>query len=306
MNNNGKIMSFLKNKNTVTALCAILIVIILIVAYQIRVNNATKPIMVPFAKVTIQPRTLITADLVEYKKVPAEALGGNYIGAGQMNALINSGEIFTNVNTVIPAGSLFYTEALTKLQDLPDTALYNVPEGETLYYLTIDMLTSFQNSILPGNYIDLYVSYRDESQAIIGKLFSNIKVLAVKTSDGKNVFENSDESRVPYVILFSLKEEDHLLLREIDAINQYNLSTIRRIPVPTNVGYQSEAKNVETYVSSTTIKEYINTLALAIDEDVRQDLTNETDVTDNNSNSGDDTAPVVNPFAVSPDSEDNN
>ena len=46
-----------------------------------------------------------------------------------------------------------------------------------------------------------------EELGIVGKLMQDVKVLAVKTSDGKNVFENSDESRVPYVIIFALPSQ---------------------------------------------------------------------------------------------------
>ncbi len=274
MKNTGKLGSFLKNKNTVTAISAILIVVILIVGYQIRVNNATKPIRVPFAKVTIQPRTKITADMIEYKNVPGEALGGSYYNEREMAGLAAGGQTYTNVNTIIPAGSLFYKEALVAKDDLPDTALFNVPEGETLYYLTVNLLSTYTNSVLPGNYIDVYVSYRDNSQAVVGKLLSNVKVLSVKTSDGRNVFENSSEQRIPYVIFFSLAKEEYSIMREISAINQFGLGSITITIVPTNVGYIGDDKEIETYVSSTTIKEYINNLAHFIDEDVIQNTNN--------------------------------
>lgn len=274
MKSNGKISSFLKNKNTVTAISAILIVVILIVGYQIRVNNATKPIRVPFAKVTIQPRTLITADMIDYKNVPGEALGGSYMSERDMVAAAAGGQTYTNVNTVIPAGSLFYREALTTRDALPDTALYNVPEGETLYYLTVNLLSTYTNSVLPGNYIDIYVSYRDASQVVVGKLISNVKVLAVKTSDGRNVFENSNESRIPYVIFFSLAKEEYSIMREISAINNFGVSSISVSIVPTNVNYIQESSEISTYVSSTTLKEFINNKAHFVDEDVIQNTTN--------------------------------
>ncbi len=276
MKNNGKLMDFLKNKNTVTALCAILIVAILIIGYQVRVNKATMPVEVPFAKETIQPRTQITADMIDYKKVPAEALGGNFYGVNELRAAIQNGQMYTNVNTIIPAGSLFYKDALSNVQDLPDSALFSVPEGETLYYLTINMLSSYQNSILPGKYIDIYASYKEGDRAYVGKLFANVKVLAVKTADGQNVFENGDETRVPSVILFSLKEENHLILRRVDAITRYGLGEISIIPVPTTAGEDKKDSNLETYVTSDVIVEYINQKADALPENVLMSVDNTT------------------------------
>ena len=268
--NVSKVKRFLKNKNTVTALCAILIVVVLIVGYTIRVNNATKPVKIPVAKVTIQPRTEITADMITEINVPQEALKGNYYR--NVSSLVGK---YSNVNTVIPAGSIFYSEAVIGKNDLPDSSLYDVAEGETLYYLTVNMLTSYTNSILPGNYIDIYISTKENNKALVGKILENVKILAVKTSDGKNVFENSDESRTPYVIIFALPEEQHLLLRKINAINSYSVyatnpgySKIDIIPVPTAANFDGSEKDIKPNVTSQYLKDYILNMAATVPEDV--------------------------------------
>lgn len=275
--NVSKVKRFLKNKNTVTALCAILIVVVLIVGYTIRVNNATKPVKIPVAKVTIQPRTEITADMITEINVPQEALKGNYYR--NVSSLVGK---YSNVNTVIPAGSIFYSESVISKNDLPDSSLYDVAEGETLYYLTVNMLTSYTNSILPGNYIDIYLSTKENNKALVGKILENVKILAVKTSDGKNVFENSDESRTPYVIIFALPEEQHLLLRKINAINSYSVyatnpgySKIDIIPVPTAASFDGSGKDIKPNVTSQYLKDYILNMAATVPEDV---------ITENNTN----------------------
>lgn len=275
--NVSKVKRFLKNKNTVTALCAILIVVVLIVGYTIRVNNATKPVKIPIAKVTIQPRTEITADMITEINVPQEALKGNYYR--NVSSLVGK---YSNVNTVIPAGSIFYSESVISKNDLPDSSLYDVAEGETLYYLTVNMLTSYTNSILPGNYIDIYLSTKENNKALVGKILENVKILAVKTSDGKNVFENSDESRTPYVIIFALPEEQHLLLRKINAINSYSVyatnpgySKIDIIPVPTAASFDGSEKDIKPNVTSQYLKDYILNMAATVPEDV---------ITENNTN----------------------
>jgi len=220
------------------------------------------------AKQTIQPKTEITSDMITYINVPREALKGSYIA--------NAKEIvgrYSNVNTIIPAGSLFYKEAVKNKNELPDSALYDVPEGETLFYLTVNMLTSYTNSILPGNYIDIYLETKENGKALVGKLLENIKILAVKTSDGKNVFEDSDESRVPYVIIFSLPEEQHLLLRKINAINSYSVyssgsSRIDVKPVPTTVNFGDGTGEIASNVSSQYLKSYVLKMSSTIPEDL--------------------------------------
>lgn len=268
--NTSKVKRFLKNKNTVTALCAILIVVVLVVGYTWRVNSATKPVNIPVAKVTIQPKTEITADMITVIKVPREALKGNYYA--NSSALIGK---YSNVNTVIPAGSLFYQEAVTTKDNLPDSSLYDVPEGETLFYLTVNMLTSYTNSILPGNYVDIYLSTKENGKALVGKLLQDVKILAVKTSDGQNVFENSEEARIPYVIIFSLPEEQHLLLRKINAINSYSIyaenssfSRIEIIPVPTTANFGNSNEQITSNVSSQYLKDYVLSMAATVPEDV--------------------------------------
>lgn len=263
--NASKFKQLFKSKNFVTGLCAVLIVLVLVIGYNMRINSATKPVTLPVAKDTIQPKTLITEDMIEYKEVPNAALGGNF--KANANEIIG---MYTNVNTIIPAGSMFYTEALTSKDDLPDTALYDKPEDETLYYLTVNMLTTFSNSILPGNYIDIYISTKDDAgKAMVGKLLENVKILAVKTSDGKNVFEDSTEQRTPYVLIFSLPEEQHLLMRKIDAINDFSVTSesgsfarMEIIPVPTTVNFTTTDEKIErNIISSEYLESYILDMA---------------------------------------------
>lgn len=268
----NKLTKFLKNKNTVTALCVLLAAAVILIGYNIRVKNATNPVRIPVAAKTIQPKQEITDDMISYVNVPRDSLHGNFIS--NKASLIGK---YTQVNTVIPEGSLFYKEAVTDKNNLPDSALYDVQEGETLFYLTVNMLSSYTNSILPGNYIDIYVSTKEGSTALVGKLFENIKILGVKTSDGKNVFENSDESRTPYVLIFAVPEEQHLLLRAVNAINNYNVfnsgdvagSRIELIPVPVTSGLKAEdGTTIKSNVTSKYLKEYIEKRSVIIEEDI--------------------------------------
>ena len=55
---------FLKNKNTVTIIGIIAVVGLLYWGYTSTLNNAVKPVSVPVAAETIQPRTKITSNNV--------------------------------------------------------------------------------------------------------------------------------------------------------------------------------------------------------------------------------------------------
>lgn len=268
--NASKLTRMVKSKGFVTGLCGVLAVAVLLIGYNIRINNATKPVSLPVAKYTIEPKTKITDDMIEYRDIPKGALNSEYYA--NKNQIINK---YTKINAIIPAGSMFYTELLTEKEELPDSALYDVPEGETLYYLTVNMLTSYTNSILPNNYIDIYMSTKDNGKALVGKLLQNIKILAVKTSEGKNVFEGGDETRIPYVIIFSLPEEQHLLLRKINAINNYSVANenggfarIDITPVPTNVNINNRDNEIVSEVSSQYLSEYVLNLAAELPDEI--------------------------------------
>ena len=251
-----KIIGFLKNKNTVTALASILIVIVLVLGYNIRVNQATTPVQIPYANTIIEPRTLIDETMIDYMSIPTAAIKGRIYR--------NRGEIvgkYTKDNVLIPLGSFFYVDALTDSEGNVEKELYEkIEKNQTLNYITVDMLSSYSNSIVPGNYIDIYAYVQDDSKNKIAKLLENIKVIAVRTSSGLNVFESSTEARTPFVIYFGLPYEQDMLLKKIHAINSWGagvsgqaqkeegavntaMTNITLYPVPTNVGFNTKSKD---------------------------------------------------------------
>ena len=269
--NVSKMKKLVKSKSFVTTACAVAVVLVLIIGYNIRIREATQPVRVPVATRRLTARHLITEEDIRYVEIPNGALSGDYY----YNMTDVMGK-YVNYDTTIQPGSLFYRNSIVSKSDLPDEALLNVPEGETLYYLTVNMLTSFTNSILPGRYIDIYLSTKQDNKALVGKFLENIKVLQVKTADGRNVFDDSEASRVPYVIMFSLPEEQHLLMRDINAINNYSISSgssgfarIEVIPIPTTAYYKDGDKEIQSTVSSQYLKDYILDLAAIIPEDVK-------------------------------------
>lgn len=281
--NSNKLVGFLKNKNTVTALAAIIIVVVLVIGYNVRVNQATTPVNIPYARVTIQPGTHIDESMIAYMSVPAATIKGKIEK--------NRGSIvgkYAKQNVIIPAGSLFYSDSLTDSIGNNDKELYDkIGEGETLNYITVNMLSSYSNSIVPGNYIDIYASVQHENRNKIAKLFANVKVVEVRTSDGKSVFGSSEEARTPYVIFFGLPNEEDMLLKKIHAINSWGGGTgeegetitttaIRLTPIPTTAGFDTNDKeNIKLTVTSPKMVKII--------DDMATDMTEQTDGVEYNS-----------------------
>ena len=251
MNNlKASMKKFLGNKNTVTILGVILCLVILYIGYNYRINSKVELVSVPYAKQTIQPRTYITDDMIGTMNVPKSFLVGNYYTTTK--SIIGK---YSNYNTMIAKGSLFYTDLVVDEKDLPDSAFQDVPEGYTVINYPVTIASTYANSMAPGSYINIYYkSLNDNGEIMFGKFISNIKVLDVKDSSGQHVFENSEETRTPAYMLFAVPEETHLLLRKALYLDEYDVELIL---IPNTATLTDEDKNT-VRVSSDDIENFIN------------------------------------------------
>jgi hypothetical protein len=237
-------------------------ILVIYFGYNFRVQQAIKPVRVPYALVTIQPRQRITEDMIGYASIPPGMIMGN--------AVIDSGFVldkYANYNTVIPEGSLFYTDALITAAELPDSAFIDIPEGHVPFSLPVNVASTYGNSIFPGNYINIYFKgFNEEGKVMVGKLLENIKVLAVKDSSGKHVFENTEEERSSSYIIFALPENLHLLLRKAYYLSGDRDIEAELIPVPNTEIYTGEVGviNVANQYLQTYVE--VNTGFVPVDE----------------------------------------
>ena len=268
------IKRFFLNKNTVTILGVIIVIAILYFGYNYQLNKAITPIKnIPIAKETIQPRTEITSDMIDYINVVPSMLKSGVIR--------NSGSIigkYTNYNTMIPAGSMFFVDAVVEQDELPDAVFENIKEGDIPYSFPVTMTTTYGNSVMPGNYIDIYMKAKDDNgQLIVGKLVENIEVLAVKDSSGKNVFENTSEDRIPAMLIFGVESKINILLRKASYMNEYSVVLF---PVPH--GTNAQVGVGETQVSTVYLEDFINSHTVVIDENTgEEDLPDDDDNNEN-------------------------
>ena len=225
---------FLKNKNTVTILGVLACLVILYAGYTMRINKKTALVDVYYANQTIQPKTKITEEMVSKTSVPEAFILGTYYK--DYKQIVGK---YSNYNTMIAAGSIFYSDLLVSEGNLPDAVLYNTNEGERVVSFPVDTVTTYGNSIMPGNIVDVYVKLYDNSGKLVyGEFFDNIEVLGVKDASGKNVFENTEEARVPAYVYFSLPEAKYLLF---SSLNYILTNDIEVVLVPNTVKF--DAKN---------------------------------------------------------------
>ena len=249
----------LTNKNTVTILGVLLAIIILYVGYNMRIKKAINPITVPYATQTLSPKTKITSDMIGSIQVPPSMLKGDVI--------TNVGNIvgrYVSADTIIPQGSLFYGNSVVSQSDLPDSIIYDYPEGHVLINMSVDTTNTYGNKVFPGNYIDIYMKavkkMTDEEmktatqdKIMVGKLLENVKVLGVIDANGANVFENLQDIKTPSQIIFSAPEEIHILLRKAMYLRTYDVTLI---PVPTAESLKENPGTVA--VANTDLQDWIN------------------------------------------------
>lgn len=254
---NSNLKHFFANKNTVTVVGIVAAILVLYVGYNLRVKAATNPQTVPYAKKTITAGTQITQDMVGTIEVPPAMLEGDVLT--KASDIVNK---YSNADSIIPAGSLFYKRCVVEKEQLPASIILDYPTGYVLYNFDVSTNTTYGNSIFPGNYIDIYlkaINKVEEGQQattdkiMVGKLVENVKVLAVKDSSGNPVFANLDENRTPAMIIFAVPQDMFILLKKASFLRTYDTTLI---PVPTSESLKEEPGSVK--ITNNDLKDFIN------------------------------------------------
>ncbi len=264
---------FLRNKNTVTILGVLACIAILFVGYNIRINQKTALVTVYYANQTIQPKTKITEDMVSRTQVPKSFILGDYYK--NYENIIGK---YSNYNTMIAEGSLFYTDLLVEEANLPDAIFYDINEGERVVSFPVTTALTYGNSIMPGNIVDIYVKLIDGSGKVVyGEFYENIETLAVKDSNGKNVFENTEEERTPAYLYFSLPEAKYLLFSSLNYISDNSKEGDIEVVIVPNTAKFDAKDPLATEVTSDYLYDYVLDRISQIDDqkELYEELLNE-------------------------------
>lgn len=276
---------FFTNKNVVTIILVIVILVALYIGYSSSIKKQTNPVNMPVAAKKIGPETLITSTDVVYKQIAASMI--------DENAIRTSGLIvgkYTNINVTIPQGSLFYNDWVVGADEIPGNWIEKLDyaSGELGYYMSVDIESTLGNSVKPNTYIDIYMRAQDENGTIMfGKLMKNIKVLVVHDSNGNNIFADSSNVGTPSKIGFAVSQDYYILLKKAEYLNIDLILAPRGYTVPT-----------EDYVivTSSTLRDYIDAQTITVEEDIiAEEIETPENNTENNQN-GDQTqnnTPVI-------------
>lgn len=273
---------FFTNKNVVTILLVIVILVALYIGYSSSIKKQTNPISLPVAAKTIGPQTQITSEDIKFVKVANSMVSKNVV---RSSALIIGK--YTNVNVTVPEGSMFYSDWLANGEDVPGNWIEQLDyeAGELGYYMDVNVASTLGNSVLPNTYIDMYMKATDENGTIMfGKLMKNVKVLVVHDSNGQNVFASSTETKTPAKVGFAVNQDMYILLKKAAYLNIDLVLAPRGATVPT-----------EDYVivTSATLRDYIDAQTITVEEDIiAEEVQNNTNNPENQGNNETQNTPV--------------
>ncbi len=153
---------FFSNKNVVTILLVLVILGVLYYGYSSSIKKQTNPINVPVAAKEIPPQTKITNEDIRITKIAGSMVSSNIV---TNRALLDG--MYTKVNVTIPEGSVFYSEWLDVEKNIPGNWIEQLDResGELGYYMSVDIVSTLGNSVLPNTYIDIYMKATSDSRS---------------------------------------------------------------------------------------------------------------------------------------------
>ena len=286
---------FFTNKNTVTILGVVAILVILFFMYTKTIDDKIKEVSVPVAAKTINPQTEITTEDVTTIQIASAAKPDD------SKIATNEGEIigkYTGVGVTVPEGSMFYKDLIVEKEELPGNWIRQLQIDEATqkmpipYQLETDVEKTYGNSIQPGDYIDIYIKTIDEkNQLIFGKMIENLKVESVTDGEGNEVFRSQTDIGEPAHLNFGLSEDFFDVFKKAEYITGIDLEII----VVPHGGMPTEEK-LATRVTAEALRGIIINRAAKVEQDPVETTTNNagtdsTTTTDGNT----ETVETVNP-----------
>ncbi len=245
---------FISNKNTVTILAVLAGVIILWWFYNKRVEEAITTIKVPYAIKAVDSTRKIDSENIGYKEITRSSTEESDI----ITNITELNDKYVCAGQKVPKDGFFYKTQVCENKEIPNSILQNLKDGYAPYTLSVTSRDTYANSILPDDYIDIYMSATSEDGGVIwGRLIESIQVLAVRDSAGKDVFWDStagDTAMLIFAVPEKVEGEEDLftLLQLTELVNGY---AIKLVPVIRGASYTQNPG--ETAVDSHYLRDFI-------------------------------------------------
>jgi len=175
--------------------------------FKIALKNSLDLMEVYVARSSIGPRVQVTEDMIQTILIPSAYLN--------FNTFLNKEEIvgkWTDIQGMIPEGSLFYKTMLYDEKTLPDMPSLLLKENQVVYSMATDLISSAGNSLIPHQKVDIYCTIEPQrNKPIVDLLISNVRILSLKDRNGVDM-QSEKSQPVPYVITIALDQDQISIL----------------------------------------------------------------------------------------------
>lgn len=185
--------------------------------FKILLDKTIDLVEVPIAAEIIKPRTQISKDMIKVIEVPSIYVNEDvYVNVEDIE------DKYTEIQGMIPKGSMFYKSMLFEEKDLPDYPGLMLKENQNVFSLSTDLIKSSGNSLVNNQYVDLHVTIEKKKEnPITDLLFSSVRILNVLDRKGKDMSESS--TNIPYVINLAIDSKWIGLLKTASEIGSIDL-----------------------------------------------------------------------------------
>lgn len=241
----------MKNKKLIAGLSIVLIILVNICLFKVILDKTIDLVEVPISKEEIKPRTQITSNMIEFIEVPSI-----YVSDDVLILKEDILDKYTEIEGIIPKGSLFYKTMLYEEAELPDYPALKLKENQNVFTLSTDLLKSSGNSFVSNQSVDLHVTIEKKKEnPVTDLLLSSVRVLNVIDRKGNDMKDS--ESNIPYLINLAVDNEYIGLLKmasEVGVIDLYATTfpqqdeciLYEESKILTELGYEIQVNEDET------------------------------------------------------------
>lgn len=166
----------------------------------------------------ILPRTCLDEADLQMIKVPSIYLKDNAFA--KKSDIIGK---YTEIQGMIPKGSLFYKTMLKQQEELSDYPSTKLLEGQMAYSLAASIIELAGNTIVEDQRVDVYVTLNGKSNVpVVDKLISNARVLSIHDSKGYNI-NHPKSSKIPSVIILAIDKKSVEFLAKAEKVGTVKL-----------------------------------------------------------------------------------
>jgi pilus assembly protein CpaB len=174
----------MKKKRLVAMVVALAVIVAFYGISEYRLNTEMRPTVAYFAKFDIPPHTEITEDMIAEMILPEKGLPPNIIRSKR--DIVGK---FTQIDYGVTKNSFFFEDKVVTEDELLDAVRMKLKPNQKLWTGDVNIYTSAAGNVIPGSVVEVWLKTEVGGKALVGRLYSDIYVLATKNKKAENIVE---------------------------------------------------------------------------------------------------------------------